>query len=226
MEIYRLRHQMGYSIYGLWAPNSLPTLYYVITPSLGLLKGTPLFPEIMSPWITPFIYVSFVKNMYSLYEALLSGDTLRGWWNGQRMWLVKRITSYLYGVFDTIRKLLGLSKMGFAVTSKVSDEDESKRYEQEIMEFGTASPEYVIIATIALLNLVCLVGGLSQIMKGGGTMPLNVFFLQVILCGVLVIIDIPIYEAMFLRKDKGRIPFPVTLASIGFVMLALFVPTI
>ncbi|KAL6844813.1 hypothetical protein ACP4OV_025472 [Aristida adscensionis] len=35
------------------------------------------------------------------------------------MWLMKRITSYLYGFIDTVRKLLGLSKMGFAITSKV-----------------------------------------------------------------------------------------------------------
>jgi hypothetical protein len=180
----------------------------------------------MSPWITPFIYVSVVKNIYSAYEALLCGETLRGWWNGQRMWMVKRITSYLYGVTDTIRKVLGVSQMGFVVSPKVSDEDESKRYEQEIMEFGTSSSEYVIIATIALLNLVCLVGGLYQIILASGesNMALNVFFLQAILCGVLVIINVPIYEAMFLRKDKGRIPFSVTLASIGFVMLALFVP--
>ncbi|KAG2644100.1 hypothetical protein PVAP13_2KG405100 [Panicum virgatum] len=220
----RLPHQMGYCIYGLWAPNSLPTLYYVLIPSLGLLKGTPLFPEIMSPWITPFIYVSVVKNIYSLYEALTSGDTLRGWWNGQRMWLVKRITSYLYAVIDNIRKLLGLSKMGFVVSPKVGNEDESKRYEQEIMEFGTSSPEYVIIATIALLNLVCLVGGLGQILTSGQNMLWNGLLLQVVLCGLLVTINIPIYEAMFLRKDKGRIPFSVTLASVGFVMMALFVP--
>jgi hypothetical protein len=178
----------------------------------------------MSPWITPFIYVTVVKNIYSLYEALTSGDTLGGWWNGQRMWLVKRITSYLYGVIDNIRKLLGLSKMGFVVSPKVSDEDESKRYEQEIMEFGTSSPEYVIIATIALLNLVCLVGGLGQILTSGQNMLLNGHFLQAVLCGLLVIINIPIYEAMFLRKDRGRIPFSVTLASVGFVMIALFVP--
>nr|CAB3457351.1 unnamed protein product [Digitaria exilis] len=220
----RLPHQMGYCIYGLWAPNSLPTLYYVVIPSLGLLKGTLLFPEIMSPWIIPFIYVSAVKNIYSLYEALLCGDTLKGWWNGQRMWMIKRITSYLYGVIDNIRKLLGLSKMGFAVSPKVSDEDESKRYEQEIMEFGTSSPEYVIIATVALLNLVCLVGGLGQILISGKNVLLNGFFLQIFLCGLLVIINIPIYEAMFLRKDRGRIPFSVTLASVGFVMLALVVP--
>lgn len=180
----------------------------------------------MSPWIIPFIYITFVKNMYSLYEALLSGDTLKGWWNGQRMWMIKRITSYLYGVIDTIRKFIGLSLMGFVVTSKVSDEDESKRYEQEIMEFGTSSPEYVIIATVALVNLVCMVGVLSQIMTGGGSTPLNVFFIQLMLCGVLVIINIPIYEAMFLRNDGGRIPLPVTLAAMGFVTFVLLVPVI
>ncbi|CAN6167356.1 unnamed protein product [Urochloa humidicola] len=219
-----LQQQMAYSVYGLWAPNSLPTLYYVIIPSMGLLKGIPLFPKVMSPWIIPYIYVSVVKNIYSAYEMLLYGDTLRGWWNGQRMWMIRRITSYLYGVIDTIRNMLGLSKMGFVVSPKVSDEDESKRYEQEIMEFRTSSPDYVIIATVALLNLVCLVGGLCRIITSGGNMVLNGFFLQVVLSGLLVIINIPIYEAMFLRKDRGRIPFSVTLTSIVFVMLALSVP--
>lgn len=142
------------------------------------------------------------------------------------MWMVKRITSYLYGVIDTVRKLIGLSKMSFAVSSKVSDEDESKRYEQEIMEFGSSDPEYVIIATIALLNLVCLAGGLSQMMTGERGIRFNVFCPQLILCGMLVITSVPFYEAMFLRKDKGRIPFSVTLASIGFVMLTFLVPIV
>jgi hypothetical protein len=123
--------------------------------------------------------------MYSLYEALSCGDTLKGWWNEQRMWMVRRITSYLYGFIDT-----------------------------------------VIIATAALLNLICLVGGLSQIMTGGWIILLNVFFPQLILCGMLVVTSIPFYEAMFVRKDKGRIPFSITLASIGFAMLALLVPIV
>ncbi|XP_020157427.1 cellulose synthase-like protein E6 isoform X2 [Aegilops tauschii subsp. strangulata] len=221
-----LRHQMGYCIYGLWAPNSLPTLYYVVIPSLALLKGIPLFPKITSPWIAPFIYAFCVKNMYSLYEALSCGDTLKGWWNGQRMWLVKRITSFLFGAIDTVRKLLGLSKMTFVVTPKVSVEDESKRYEEEIMEFGSSTPEYVIIATIALLNLVCLLGGLSQIMTGAWNIHLDAFSPQLILCGMLVITNMPFYEAMFLRNDKGKIPFTVTLASFGFVMLDFLVPIV
>uniref|UniRef100_A0ACD5ZCR0 Uncharacterized protein n=1 Tax=Avena sativa TaxID=4498 RepID=A0ACD5ZCR0_AVESA len=219
----KLRHQMGYCIYALWAPNSLATLYYVTIPSLTLLKGSPLFPEITSPWITPFVFVFCVTNLYNLYEALSCGDTLNGWWNVQRMWMVKRITSYLFGFIDTLWKLLGLSHMTFAVSSKVSDEHVSKRYEQEIMEFGSSTPEYVIIATIALLNLVCLVGGLCQIMKGSWNVFLNGFSPQLIICGMLVILNIPFYEAMFLRKDKGRMPFSVTLASAGFLVLPFLV---
>lgn len=38
--------QMGYSVYCLWAPNCLATLYYSIIPSLYLLKGIPLFPKV------------------------------------------------------------------------------------------------------------------------------------------------------------------------------------
>jgi hypothetical protein len=143
--------------------------------------------------------------MYSLYEALSCGDTLKEWWNCPEVTRTVEdgICSY-----------------------KVSEEDESKRYEQEIMEFGSASPEYVIIVTAALLNLICLVRGLSQIITGGWTILLNVFFPQLILCGMLVVTNIPFYEAMFMRKDKGRIPFSITLASIGFSTLALLIPIV
>lgn len=218
----KLRLQMGYCIYGLWAPNSLPTLYYVIIPSLSLLKGIPLFPEITSPWITPFMYVSIATYLYSLYEALHSGLTFKGWWNGQRMWMIRRVTSYLFAIIDTFLRLLGLSAMEFAITSKVSDEDESRRYEQEVMEFGS-SLEFVIISTVALLNLACLAGGLCRIIVGGWSARLDVFSLQIVLCGALVATNIPIYEAMFVRKDKGRLPLSVTLASIGLVMSAILI---
>ena len=42
----KLGAQMGYSIYLLWAPLSLPTLCYVIVPSLCLLNGISIFPEV------------------------------------------------------------------------------------------------------------------------------------------------------------------------------------
>ncbi|KAF8694770.1 hypothetical protein HU200_037861 [Digitaria exilis] len=216
--------QMGYCIYGLWAPSSLPTLYYILVPSVGLLCRIPLFPEITSPWIVPFVYLPAATYVYSLYEALSCGVTLKGWWNGQRMWAIKRTTSYLFAMADTIFRLLGLSAMAFAITPKVSDEDQSKRYEQELMEFGPSSSlEFVIVAAIALLSLVCLAGGLSWIVASGCTASCLKFFLQIVLCGALVAINVPVYEAMFIRNDRGRMAPGVTLTAIGLVLPACLI---
>lgn len=38
--------QLAYCHYNLWALNSFPTLYYCIIPSLFLLRGIPLFPQV------------------------------------------------------------------------------------------------------------------------------------------------------------------------------------
>ncbi|CAL5087817.1 unnamed protein product [Urochloa decumbens] len=221
----RLCLQMGYCIYGLWAPSSIPTLYYVVVPPLAFLNGIPLFPEITSPWIIPFMYVSAATYAYSLYEAVSSGDTLRGWWNGQRMWIIKRTTSYLLATIDTISRMLGLSTMAFAITPKVSDEGQSRRYEQELMEFGpSASLELVIVAATALLSLACLAGGMGRAVASGcGVSCLNKFFLQIVLCGALVATNVPVYEAMFVRKDRGRMALRVTVAAIGLVLPACLI---
>ncbi|THU48253.1 hypothetical protein C4D60_Mb09t24300 [Musa balbisiana] len=245
----KLGLQMSYCIYGLWAPNSIPTLYYVMIPSLSLLKGISLFPKVSSPWIIPFAYVAIAKNAYGLVESLACGDTLIGWWNIQRMWLLKRITSYLYGTVDAILKVMGFSKTGFTITAKMADADASKRYEQEIMEFGSSSssmadadaskryeqeimefgsssssPMFVVIATTALVNLLCLVVGLQRLVADWdfGVQ----FLIQLLLCGVVVALNLPIYEALFLRKDKGRMAPAVTYISVGFTAVAYLLPIV
>lgn len=42
----KLGAQMGYCVYLLWAPSSLPHLYYALALPLSLLHGIPLFPEV------------------------------------------------------------------------------------------------------------------------------------------------------------------------------------
>ncbi|URE27905.1 Cellulose synthase-like [Musa troglodytarum] len=222
----KLGLQMGYCIYGLWAPNSIPTLYYVTIPSLSLLKGISLFPKVSSPWIIPFAYVAIAKNAYGLVESLASGDTLIGWWNIQRMWLLKRITSYLYGMVDAILMVMGFSKTAFTITAKVADADASKRYEQEIMEFGSSSssPMFVLIATTALINLLCLTAGLQRLITDWDFG--DQFLIQVLLCGVVVALNLPIYEALFLRKDNGRMAPAVAYLSLGFTAVAYLLPIV
>ncbi|KAJ4799271.1 Cellulose synthase family protein [Rhynchospora pubera] len=220
----KLALQMAYCINTLWAANSVPTLYYVIVPSLSLLRGISLFPKMTSPWFIPFSYVMVGKQTYSLIEALLTREiTVHGWWNLQRMWLIKRLTSYLYATLATLLKNLGVSKMGFIISAKISGEDASKRYEQEIMEFDASSLTLAIIEFVALLNLACLVCATSRAVMMGWAIVLDMYFLQILLCGLVVAINVAIYEGLLLRKDKGSIPWSVTLTTLGFVMLVSLV---
>ncbi|MBA0844063.1 hypothetical protein Goarm_001190 [Gossypium armourianum] len=73
------------------------------------------------------------------------------------MWMFKRTTSYFFAAIDHILKLFGFSKSAFAITGKVADDDVHRRDEQKIMEFGTWSPMFTVLATLALFNLLGLI---------------------------------------------------------------------
>ncbi|XP_041025126.1 cellulose synthase-like protein E6 isoform X2 [Juglans microcarpa x Juglans regia] len=190
-------------------------------PSLCLLRGISLFPKLLSAWMLPFAFVIIFHRAYSLGEFLWFGGTVQGWWNDQRMWLFRRISSYIFGFLDYILKLVGFSKSAFVVTEKVADDDVSERYEQELMEFGASSPMFTIIATLALVNVFCLVGGMKKVIRMDvQSLVSEPFTLQILLCALLVLINLPVYQGLFLRKDKGRMPTSVTQQSVMFALLA------
>ncbi|GAY47730.1 hypothetical protein CUMW_106600 [Citrus unshiu] len=215
-----LGFRLGYCCYGLWAPSCLATLFYSVVPSLYLLKGIPLFPEITSPWIIPFAYVIFAKYGGSLVEFLWCGGTALGWWNDQRLWLYKRTSSYLFAFIDTILKTLGFSESAFVVTAKVADQDVLERYEKEIMEFGDTSSMFTILSTLALLNLFCLIGAVKRVIIDDGFVKLyETMILQILLCSTLVLINWPLYQGLFLRKDNGKMPSSLTAKTLVLALV-------
>ncbi|XWS64954.1 hypothetical protein CRYUN_Cryun05aG0048600 [Craigia yunnanensis] len=216
-----LKLQLAYCPYNLFAANCLATLYYVAVPCLCLLKVISLFPKTSNPWVLPFAFVVFAHRAYSLGEFIWCGGTFHGWCNDQRMWLFKRTTSYFFSFFDNILKLLGYSQAAFVITEKMADDDVSKRYEQNLIEFGATSPMFDILATLAMLNLFSIVGAIKKvILDADHSKVLDVFGLQILLCLLLVTINLPVYQALFFRKDNGRMPSSVTSKSIIFALLA------
>ncbi|CAL5344330.1 hypothetical protein CsSME_00032811 [Camellia sinensis var. sinensis] len=215
-----LQLQISYCCYLLWAPCSLATLYYVTVPSLCINRGISLFPKLSSPWVLPFAYVILAKYGYSLGEFLWCGGTFQAWWNDQRMWLFKRTTSYFFGFTDNIFEVFGFSKSGFVVTAKVAEEDISLRYEKEVMEFGAPSPMFNILATLSLANLFSFVGALKMVIMDSKTRVLDLLALQTMLCGLVVLVNLPVYEGLFFRKDKGRMPTSIVYQSVVIAILA------
>lgn len=158
--------------------------------------------------------------IFSVAELICSGSTLKGWWNEQRMWLYKRLTSFLLAFAENILKLIGFAQSGFVITTKVAEEDVSHRYEQEIMEFGAPSLMFKILATIALFCLFSLASIAERSIRESGRAIIDDLGLQMMLSGSVVIINLPLYQAMFFRKDTGRIPFSVTFQSLVLASLA------
>ncbi|XP_074292898.1 cellulose synthase-like protein E1 [Silene latifolia] len=218
--------QLGYSHYCFWAVNSLPTLCYSIIPSLYLLRGIPLFPHLSSIWFYPFAYIIIVKYTYSLLEFLSCKGTIPQWWNEQRIWLYKRTSSYLFALVDTIFKLLGFSDMKFVITNKVTDDQVFQRYQNGIMEFGVPSPMFTVLTTLALINMFALLIFVTKLVIGdqNRVVVIKSLSLQILLCGVLIIINYPLFEALYIRKDKGKIPRSVGIKAtfLGVLACALF----
>ncbi|CAM8952996.1 unnamed protein product [Rhodiola kirilowii] len=201
--------QMGYSVYCLWAPNCLATIYYSLVPPLALLKGIPLFPQVSSPWFHAFAYVLIAENAYSFGEFLWAGGTAEGWWNEQRIWLYKRCSSYLLALVDTFLWIAGSTGSAFIITAKVSNQEVTKRYYNELIEFGASSQMFVILATLALINLFSLVMTVASQRKE----IYKTVDLQILLCATCVLLNLPLYIGMFLRRDGGKMPISVTLTS-------------
>lgn len=138
-----------------------------------------------------------------------------------KMRMMRRTSSYFFSFIDTTLLKLGIGNYGFAITAKVAEDDALERYEKGIMEFGSHSPMFLILAWLAMLNLVCLVGSVVRLVIERHC---ELMTIQFLLCGVLVMGNMPIYQAMFFRSDKGCLPTSIVLQSALLAALACFVP--
>ncbi|KAF9602084.1 hypothetical protein IFM89_024851 [Coptis chinensis] len=158
---------LAFAHYAFWPIYSVPITIYGILPPLALINGVSVFPKVSSPWFYVHMFLFLGAYGQDFLDYIIGGGTFRQWYSDQRMWMIRSVSCYLFGFIDYVLKSLGISAFGFNVTSKVIDDEESKRYEQGLFEFGVASPLFVPITTIALINLVAFIVGLDEIFGHG-----------------------------------------------------------
>ncbi|WCJ19598.1 cellulose synthase like G3 [Euphorbia peplus] len=122
-------------------------------------------------------------------------------------------------------KSLRISTQGFNVTSKVVDNEQNKRYQQGLFEFRSMSPMFVLLSTATLINLVAFIWCLAQLALGGKHA--EGLEMQTSIAGFGMVNSWPVYEAMVLRNDKGKMPKEVTIYAIfitfGFCVASSFI---
>ncbi|KAB1212581.1 Cellulose synthase-like protein G3 [Morella rubra] len=159
-----------------------------------------------------FLYVFPFLGAYGhdFLEFVVEGGTAQRWWNDQRMWMIRGLSCFFFATLEYSLKCLGISTYGFSVTSKMIDDEQSKRYYQGVFEFGVSSPMFVPLAMGAIINLVSFFVGLVRVLRGS---KFEGLLLQMFLAGFTVVNALPIYEAMVFRSDKGRMSFKTTITQ-------------
>lgn len=177
--------------------------------------------QVSEQWFLLYVFLFLGSYGQDFLEFFLAGGNLESWWNEQRMWMIRGPSCYLFGLVEYLLKSIGISAQGFNVTSKVLDDEQSKRYEQGIFEFGVSSPMFVPLTAAAIINLVSFFGGLVSVCTGGSS-SWEGAFVQMFIAGFVTLNCWPIYKALVLRSDKGRMPTKTTLIS-TFLASSLYI---
>ncbi|XP_077212547.1 cellulose synthase-like protein G3 [Tasmannia lanceolata] len=214
---------MSYAHYAYGPTWAVPVTTYGLLPQLALLNGITLFPKVSDPWFYLYMYLFVGGYGQDLIDFLIAGGTIGRWWSDQRMWMIRGVSSYLFALIQFTFKLIGISAFGFNVTSKVIDDEQNKRYKQGIFEFGVTSPLFVPLATVSIINLISFIVGVSRVLQQG---KVEEMFVQLFISGFVMANCWPIYEAMVLRSDRGRIPMKITVISAFLSWVLYFVASI
>ncbi|PON32354.1 Cellulose synthase [Parasponia andersonii] len=212
---------LGYSHIAFWSIWSIPVTIYAFLPQLALLNGVTIFPKVSEPWFILYLILFLGAYGQDLLDFVIEGGTFQKWWNDQRMWLIRSLSCLLFGLLEYLLKSLGISTISFHVTSKVVEDEQSKRYELGVFEFGVHSPMFVTLIMAAITNLAALVWGLVIAILGGKS-AFEENFMQLTLAAFAVVNCKPIYGAMLVRSNKGGIPIKTTMLS-TFLAFSLFV---
>ena len=154
-------------------------------------------------------------------EYLGANQSIRAWWNNQRMWRIISSSAWVFGVLSVVLKLMGISETVFEVTQKdqsASDGNKDDNGDGGRFTFDE-SPVFVPVTALLLVQLTALAMGLSrsrspkQAHDGQGSGPLEV------VCSVwLALCFWPFLKGMF-GKGKYGIPLSTIIKSSA---LALF----
>ncbi|WOH02358.1 hypothetical protein DCAR_0521747 [Daucus carota subsp. sativus] len=200
VQSMNLLQALGYTHYSFWPVWSIPITIYA-----------------SDPWFIVYAFLFAGSYVQDFMEYILNGGTYAKWWNNQRMWMIRGISSFPFAVLEYTLGCFGLSAPGYSVTSKVVDVKQNQRYEQGMFEFGVASPLFFPVTTTAILNLVAFSSGVVQIWRNANAG--EDMFVQMFIAGFVVLNSWPVYDAIIFRADTGKMPLKVSLISVAFACI-------
>ncbi|XP_050380552.1 cellulose synthase-like protein H1 isoform X2 [Argentina anserina] len=202
-----------------WGLRSVPELCYATLPAYSIITNSHFLPKSQEPAYYIPLAVLLIYSMYTISEFLVTGLSIRAWWNNQRMGRITTMSAWLFGFLGVILKLLGISETVFVVTRK--DQSTSSDQGTEDSEAGKftfdQSAVFIPPTAILLLHLTALATSLLRLQTpthdGVGLGSLET------MCSVLLVVCLwPFLQGLF-RSGKYGIPMSIISKSAGLVLL-------
>ncbi|KAK3043453.1 hypothetical protein RJ639_002032, partial [Escallonia herrerae] len=169
----------------------LPLWCLATIPQLCLVNGISLYPEVSNSYFMLFSLIFISSQSKHMQEVLSTGGSIQTWRNEQRVWMMKSVTSHLYGSLDAIMERLGIKQSSFLLTNKIVDDEQVEHYHMGKFDFQTSTMLLVPLCTLTNLNVA------SKLRHNVySSFPL----------GFHRNIELPIIEGLGLRTDKGCVP--------------------
>ncbi|KAH7533078.1 hypothetical protein FEM48_Zijuj04G0092200 [Ziziphus jujuba var. spinosa] len=216
------RQCLAYLYLLCWGFCSIPELCYAILPAYCLITNSNFLPKLEETACYIPIALFVIFNLYNLQEYIATSQSIKAWWNNQRMGRIISTSAWFFGVIRMVLKLLGISETVFEVTQKdqFATDDDNDGVDARAGRFTfDKSPIFVPVTTILLVQLTSLAIGLLGLRPpadgGQGSGPLE------IVCSVWLVLCLwPFLKGMF---GKGKYGIPLSTISKSSALALTFV---
>ncbi|XP_062106081.1 cellulose synthase-like protein H1 [Humulus lupulus] len=221
----QLRQGLAYLWILLWGLCSIPELCYSLVLAYSIIANSQLYPKTQEPAFIIPIAIFGLYNLYTILEYFVTGQSIRAWWNNQRMIRIISMGPWILGVIGVVLKLLGISDTVFEVTKKdqsTSGGTSTTDHNDVNANVGTftfdESLVFVPVTALLLVQLIALAMAFLRLQPpvrsgGPGSGVLEVF------CSLWLVLCLwTILKGLF-GKGKYGIPFSTIFKSIALALL-------
>lgn len=151
------------------------------------------------PWFAVFAFVFVSTQIQHLVEVVSGEGSVAMWWDEQRIWILKSVTS-IFAILEAMKKRLGLNKMKLALSNKAIDEEKMKKYKEGRFDFQGAAVFMAPMVLLLIINIVAFFGGIWRVLN---VKDFQEMFGQLFLVTYVMVLSYPILHAIVTMKSKN-----------------------
>ncbi|KEH29713.1 putative cellulose synthase (UDP-forming) [Medicago truncatula] len=202
-----------------WGFSPVAQVCYACLVAYCIITNSYFLPKDWGMYIPTAIFG--IYKVYTLYEYLASGLSIKAWWNNQRMSRITPMNAGFCGFITVLLKLLGISNTVFDITKKELPPSRDDRHDKNAGRY-TFNESLVFLpgTTILLLQLTAIFIKLFGFQPQGLSRNYECGLAEMLISVYLIICYWPFLRGLF---ETGKFGIPLSTICKGATLTCIFV---